>query len=195
MSFTMTVQPEDLSPDEGHLAIRASKGDLNAAGLLAERYRRGLYLLALQLTGSKDDAMDLAQETLFRFFSKLHSYNPSKPLKPFLFRIVRNLSVDLFRKQKTRGWENQILDEPATGGLNPEDALTLQEKQKKLWQAVNSLKPIYREILIFRDYQDLSYAEIADALGIASGTVMSRLNKARTLLRQAWLDQNKEEKP
>ncbi len=196
MSVSMTLsKPNAIAPaHEQEILRRVVRGDREAANRLAEIHRRALYLFALQLTGHREDALDLAQEALFRFFSRLHLFNPSRPVKPFLFRIVRNLGMDLFRRQTVRGERSQeVLSEPLDPRPDPEAAVAQYQRQTRLWGAVNQLKPIYREILILRDYQDLSYAEIAEALNIPEGTVMSRFHKARSLARAAYREQGGQE--
>jgi len=178
---------------EGAVVERARAGSAQAMEDLVLRHRRAAYLLALQLLRNPDDALDVAQEALLRFMKTFHRFRPGNPVRPWLLRIVRNLAVDQIRRRSVRPEaprdpENgELLFEPADGGPTPEAQVGRLELQRRLWSAVSGIQPLYREILLLRDYQDLSYNEIAQVLKIPVGTVMSRLHKARCLLREALL--------
>lgn len=177
---------------EVELVTRARTGDAGAQAELAERHRQALFFLALQLMGNRDDAMDVAQEALLRFFKTLHRFDCRRPVRPWLFQIVRNRVVDLYRRNRVRRHDSLDATDPeghATIELidttvDPERDAARSELRVRLLQALSELSPIQREILVLRDYQDLSYAEIAETLEIPIGTVMSRLHGARKRLRQ-----------
>ncbi len=177
---------------EVELVTRARTGDGAAQTELAERHRQALFFLALQLMGNRDDAMDVAQEALLRFFKNLHRFDCRRPVRPWLFQIVRNRVVDLYRRKRVRRHESLDATDPegqATIELidttvDPERDAARSELRVRILEALNELSPIQREILVLRDYQDLSYSEIAETLEIPIGTVMSRLHGARKRLRQ-----------
>ena len=178
---------------EVELVRRARDGDATAQTELAERHRQALFFLALQLMGNRDDAMDVAQEALLRFFKTLNRFDCRRPVRPWLFQIVRNRVVDLYRRKRVRRHES--LDATDSEGhatlelidtsVDPERDAARSELRVRILQALSELSTIQREILVLRDYQDLSYSEIADTLGIPIGTVMSRLHGARKRLRQS----------
>lgn len=179
------------APAEGDLVIRACRGDADAKNELASRHRRAAFLLALQLVGNHDDAMDIAQDAMMRFFATIHRFDPKRPVRPWLCRIVRNRVYDLFRRRKIR--RHDSLDrvdeegrkfEVADLDVDLERDAARSQLRVHLWQALGELSERQREILVLRDYQDLTYAEIAEALGIPIGTVMSRLHAARKRMRQ-----------
>ncbi|MFN7960458.1 MAG: sigma-70 family RNA polymerase sigma factor [Thermoanaerobaculia bacterium] len=175
---------------ESELVNRARSGDSAACDELARRYRQPAYLLALQLLGDPDDALDVAQDALLRFFSKLNRFNSGLPVKPWLLSIVRNRAVDLVRRRKVRraepieteegGYRPELVDRED----DPETSFARRELAERLWESLRALPEAQREILVLRDYQDLSYAEIAEVLGVPLGTVMSRLHRARASLRE-----------
>lgn len=186
-----TVHSDPDSITDGELVLRARSGDRHAQALLSQRHRKAMYFLALQLMGNPDDAMDVVQDALVRFLTNLHRFDPKRPVRPWLYRIVRNRVVDLMRRRKVR--RHDSIDATNEDGqpfmelLDPDvdlerDAGRSQLKAR-LWQALNLLTETQREILVLRDYQDLSYSEIAKNLGIPMGTVMSRLHGARKRLR------------
>ena len=179
------------TPTEGDLVLRARRGDQAAKEALASRHRQAAFLLALQLVGNKDDALDVAQDAMLRFFSTLHRFDPKRPVRPWLFRIVRNRVYDLYRRRRIR--RHDSLDkvdeegrvfEVADVKVDLERDAARAQLRLHLWQALGELSERQREILVLRDYQDLTYAEIAQTLGIPIGTVMSRLHAARKRLRQ-----------
>ena len=185
----VTVDP---ALSEHELLVRARAGDRRAQAQLAQEYRRPMYFLALQLLGNPDDAMDVVQDSLVRFLTNLHRFDESRPLRPWLFQIVRNRVIDLMRRRKVRKHDSidarddegnpqvQLLDPT----VDPHRDAKQSQLRVHLWQALESLSPAQREILVLRDYQDLSYAEIAETLKIPIGTVMSRLHGARIRLKQ-----------
>lgn len=169
------------------LVARARSGETEAREELARQLVRPAYLLALQLLRDPEGARDVAQEALLRFFSHLDRLDPQRPPRPWLFAIVRNLVRDLRRHR--RRWRMGTLDGPDVVELidpagNAEIEVQRQELRRRVWRALAALPEKHREILVLRDYQDLAYAEIARVLGVALGTVMSRLHRARRALRE-----------
>ena len=175
-------------PAERELVRRARKGDAAAREELALAHRRAAYLLALQLLGNRDDALDAAQDALLRFFSTLERFQPEQPVRPWLYSIVRNRCRDLMRRGRVRrsesldadpeGWRPELVD----GSADPELDAERAELRRKVFAALGTLGAEHREILVLRDYQDLSYQEIAAVLRVPRGTVMSRLHRARKAL-------------
>ncbi|MEM7583430.1 MAG: sigma-70 family RNA polymerase sigma factor [Acidobacteriota bacterium] len=192
MILAEPTAPPASHESEFELVSRARLGDGDAQTELAERHRQALFFLALQLMGNRDDAMDVAQEALLRFFNTLHRFDCRRPVRPWLFQIVRNRVVDLYRRRKVR--RHDSLDETDHEGnpqhvlvdetVDPERDASQAQLRKRMLAALDELSHIQREILVLRDYQDLSYSEIAETLNIPLGTVMSRLHGARKRLRQ-----------
>jgi RNA polymerase sigma-70 factor (ECF subfamily) len=181
------------------LVRRARRGDAAAREDLARRGGEAAYRFALQLLGDRDAARDVAQDSLLRFFVALGRLDPDRPFVPWLLRIVRNRVIDLRRSDGARwratagaGYEALGAGEPAVGRVEPADQRPdplaeseRRELQRLVWTCLGRLDPDHREILVLRDYQDLSYREIAEVLDIPLGTVMSRLHAARSKLRAA----------
>ena len=195
MVLSNSVLPETSVHVDVDLVRRARAGDRAAQGDLAQRHRRAMYVLALQLMGNPDDAMDVVQDALLRFFTNLHRFDNRRPVKPWLYQIVRNRAVDLFRRRKVR--RHQSLDAVDDDGLclqirdasaDPELDTARIQLRARIFRELGELSPKQREILVLRDYQDLAYAEIAETLNIPIGTVMSRLHGARKRLREVLKD-------
>jgi RNA polymerase sigma-70 factor (ECF subfamily) len=172
------------------LARLTRDGDRDAREELARRVRQPAYVLALQLLGNPDDALDVAQDSMLRLFQSFSRFDPDRPLAPWLARIVRNRVRDVQRRRRAR--PALSLDALVEGGFpespareaGPEERVARRQLQRRIWRALHRLGEAHREILVLRDYQDLSYAEIATVLEIPLGTVMSRLHAARRSLRR-----------
>lgn len=174
--------------EERETIRRARSGDPAAREALAVAHRRAAFLLALQLLGNREDALDAAQDSMLRFFTTLHRFRPDQPVRPWLFSIVRNRCRDLQRRGRVRRseplepepdrWRPELVD----AGADPHREAERAELRRRVFAALGTLTPEQREILVLRDYQDLSYEEIATVLRIPKGTVMSRLHRARKAL-------------
>jgi RNA polymerase sigma-70 factor (ECF subfamily) len=135
------------------------------------------------LYGDAQIAEDAAQETFIRAWLHLAAYRPQTSLRNWLYRIAVNTATDMLRKEK-RILPNALEDLPLSDPQPGPEALFSQEERAALVQkAVLALPDACRAVLVLREYEELSYHEIADALEIPMGTVMSRLNYARKLLK------------
>lgn len=143
-----------------------------------------LYRLALALTGNQASADDLVQETYLRALRYFASYQ-GEDLRPWMAAIMRNLHRDKAVPAQVSTddeWFAQLPD-PAP---NPEQVVLNADRARHLRTLVAALPEALREVLILREYGGLSYGQIATALAIPTGTVMSRLSRARDDLRKAW---------
>jgi RNA polymerase sigma-70 factor (ECF subfamily) len=172
------------------LLVRAREGESEARQELAREAGRTAYVFALQLTGRPDVARDVAQESLVRLFDRLDRFDPRRPLEPWLFTIVRNQVRDHARRERVRrhesldAWLESGGQRAATAATDPAALAEQAELARHIWKAVSGLSAAHREIVVLRDYHDLSYREIAAVLAIPEGTVMSRLHAARMRLRE-----------
>ena len=143
----------------------------------------GAHALATQILGNPDDAADAVQDAFATALREPAKYDASKgPLKPWFMRVVRNRCVDMLRRRRPTGVSPDVLADPRSG---PEERLSTQQRSEGIRAALATISAEKREIIVLRDYMDLSYAEIADVLAIAPGTVMSRLHRARLALKEA----------
>ncbi|MFV0425886.1 MAG: RNA polymerase sigma factor SigE [Beutenbergiaceae bacterium] len=144
-----------------------------------------VYRLAYRLTGNRADAEDLTQETFVRVFRSLHTYKPGT-FAGWLHRITTNLFLDGARRRSRLRFD--ALGEsaervPAAERQSPERGFEHDNLDLDIQQALNALKPQFRAPVVLCDIEGLSYDEIAQALGISTGTVRSRIHRARTQLR------------
>lgn len=143
----------------------------------------GAHALAIQILGNTDDAADAVQDAFTRALSKPDAYDAKKgQLKPWFLTVVRNRCFDLLRNRRGSDMPVEELADTRDG---PEQTLSVTQREEALKSALASLATDQRQIIVLRDYLDLPYAEIADVLDIAQGTVMSRLHRARLALREA----------
>lgn len=169
---------------ETQLIGMAQNGDRNAFGELVRLHAPGVRSVIYRMCGDVHLAEDAAQETFIRAWLHLASYRPQQPLRTWLYRIGINAATDMLRKQKHIAPENMDdlpLKDPQPG---PEGLFSRVERSALVKEAVSSLPDASRAVLVLREYERLSYHEIADTLNIPMGTVMSRLSYARKLLKE-----------
>lgn len=142
----------------------------------------GAHAMATQMLGNPDDAADAVHDVFAKVLRKPDAYNAKKgALTPWFLRVLRNHCIDMIRRRRPTGTEVEQLQEP---GLGPQDSLEIEQRDLGLQTALAKLSGAQREIIVLRDYMDLSYAGIADVLELAPGTVMSRLHRARLALKE-----------
>ena len=166
----------------------AQRGSQSAYGELVYRYREAVVAVVYRMCGDMDAAEEAAQEAFLRAWQHLGEYRPEHPFRSWVFRIAINAALDGLRREKPKAdledAEND-LSLAQRGGLDPETAVVTRQRARLVRGAVLALPEPYRAALVLREYGGLSYAEIAAALRIPLGTVMSRLNTARGQLSQA----------
>ncbi len=144
----------------------------------------GAHALAIQILGNRDDAADAVHDALLSVLNRPAGYDAGKgPLKPWFMRIVRNRCLDLLRRRRPSG---EPVEEIADQAAGPEQIVETHDRDRVLELALAAIDPAQREIIVLRDYMDLSYADIARVLEIPQGTVMSRLHRARLTLAKAF---------
>jgi RNA polymerase sigma-70 factor (ECF subfamily) len=142
----------------------------------------GAHALAYQMLGNAEDAADAVHDAFATVLAKPAAYDLGKgPLKPWFLRVVRNRCLDLLRRRRPN---DESVDTLVDGSATPEEAAEIDQRDQALKRALAEISSDQRQIVILRDYLDLSYAEIAKVLGVASGTVMSKLHRARLSLRE-----------
>ena len=172
---------------ERDVIIKCQNGDNQAFGYLVKKYMHRAYYIALGFIGSHDSAHDLSQEAFVRAYRAIKRFDPDKRFFTWYYQILRNLCFN-FNRDKTRHArpfseieENEIKRIPDS--IDTDTVVERNETQKLVWDAINELKPKDREIIVLKDFQDLSYKEIAEMLNVPIGTVMSRLYYARAALK------------
>lgn len=183
-----------MAMDDVALIRRAQAGDTEAFGQLVERHMRRAYFAALSLVGSREDALDLSQEAFARAFRARKSIDPERPFYAWVYQILRRLCFNFLRDRRTRlrtldaagSWLAEEAADRAV--LDPAAALERQEIRRAVAAAIDLLPAREREVIALKQFEGLSYKEIAALVGIPIGTVMSRLYSARQRLGQVLED-------
>ena len=168
---------------ELELARRAHRGDVAAFEQLVLRFQRPVHRLCWRMLRSSN-AEDLAQETFVRAFVHFDRFDPERPLLPWLLAIARRLCLDLLRRQKLMPTTPEIIAsiDPAPG---PERQASVNEELSRLEQALADLDEGPREAIVLYHLEGMSYRDIAAALEIPIGTVMTWLHRGRARLKKA----------
>jgi RNA polymerase sigma-70 factor (ECF subfamily) len=161
----------------------SQQGDRNAFSALVRRYQDRVYRFVLRMIGSRDEALDLTQEVFIRAWQALPDWEPQAQFRTWLFRIAANAATDTLRRRKVVEFValDEDYDVPGTG-VDPEVQLQTKQRLRALEAALERLPHEQREIVLLRELEDMSYGEISAALGVAEGTVKSRLARAREAL-------------
>ncbi|MBM65460.1 MAG: RNA polymerase subunit sigma [Myxococcales bacterium] len=181
--------------DDQTLVEAAASGDHRAFETLVSKYERRVFAVALQLTRNGDLAQELTQEVFVRAWKALPRFQGGASFYTWVYRILKNLNIDRHRRNKRRassefnddvGWRVSEVGvgytaRPEVDGV---EHTHRGEMHKVLHKALAELSENHREILVLREVQDLSYEEIAEAMEIPKGTVMSRLFHARRKLKE-----------
>lgn len=168
----------------------AARGDAAARQSLFERYREVAYRVALRITGRHEDALDAVQDGFIRAFDGLAEFQRESGFQTWLLRIVSNRALDLVRARRVRLAVPLISDDEDCRAAvladerspRPGAALEQSELAERLRAAIEALPPDQRAVFALYATGELSYGQIAEALGIPIGTVMSRLFHARRRL-------------
>src|SRR5215212_10731431 len=178
---------------------RLRRGEAAAFNRLVEERNGDVYALLYRLTEDPEEARDLTQETFLQAFRHLANFRGDADLKTWLYRIAVNQARNRWRWWKRRRRDRTVsLDAPvsegvdsplsaglaADGGLDPERQALARERELVLHAALQTLSRPYREVIVLRDIEGLSYEEVASTLDLNVGTVKSRLNRGRTELRR-----------
>lgn len=165
------------------------KGDSRAFDVIVRTTMRRAYAVALGIVGNAEDAWDLSQEAYMTAHRARKSFDVDRPFFPWFYRVLRNRCLNYVKKRTRRKEISLDVLEERAGAGSADDALLRKERIEAVWKALFALSPEHREIIVLRNFQELSYEEISGTLGIPEGTVMSRLYYARRALLDALREQ------
>jgi RNA polymerase sigma-70 factor (ECF subfamily) len=180
-------------PSDAELVRRCLKGEEKSWELLLVRYRRMMFHIAYQFVGRVGEAEDLVQEIFLKLTHSLEKFDIGSNLGKWLYRVARNYCIDYYRKKrKEREWmvgEGGLMVELASS--LPSQFLSVKRKEQILMlkQAIGGLPEPIRVCLALREFEGLSYLEIARKLDIPLGTVKSRINRGRSELLKLFGEQ------
>ena len=168
------------------LVQAAKQEDQHAFRQLLDLHWNELYGFMIKRTENENDAEDLCLQAFSKAFDKIETFNNEFTFSTWLTSIAKNLHVDMIRKEKTRLRQSTDVEEVGRDvideTLGPEDQLIRSQNLNKLLQQVKSLKPIYRDVIQLRFFQELSHKEIAIQLELSLSNVKVRLLRAKKLL-------------
>ena len=179
--------------DEKQCIEQAGKGNEEAFSQLVLQYEKQIYNLTLRMTGDRDTAFDLTQETFLKAWRAISLFQFDSKFSTWLCRIASNTCIDFLRKQKKRqtisltavdedneAYEIAVSD----SSLDPARIAEAAQDREIVFQALQSLPADYRIALSLRAIEDMSYDQIAEALNLSPGTVKSRISRARERIRR-----------
>ena len=175
------------------LVRAAAKGNTLAFEELVRLHEKKVYALALRMCGNSEDAADVAQEAFLSAWRGLPSFRGEAGFSTWLYRLASNAAIDQLRRGKRQREEASLddgdlpLDVPDRQP-GPQEAVESAELQRAVADGLRELSEDHRQILLLREYQGLSYDEIAQALEVDLGTVKSRISRARRALRKILLE-------
>jgi RNA polymerase sigma-70 factor (ECF subfamily) len=162
---------------------------------LVRRYQRPISAYVYRMVGNYESALDLTQEIFIKVYNSLRRYRAEFKFSTWIYKIAHNAAVDHLRRSATReqslvlGPEGDSFDLPLESArLSPEQESERKERRGEIEAVVRALPANYRELIILRHSQDLSYEEIVEVTGLPLGTVKNRLFRAREMMRQQFVD-------
>jgi RNA polymerase sigma-70 factor (ECF subfamily) len=179
------------------LIERAQNGETSAFRELVQRHQRRAFAIAFSLVKDEEDAREVVQEAFIRVYRGLAQFHGGSSFFTWLYRIVTNLSIDVIRRPARRDTtldESIELDDTTDAPMarfeaaDPLDAVHRSELRQRIEAALGELPPYHRGVIVMRELQGMSYEEIAEAMGVSKGTVMSRLFHARRKLQKVLSD-------
>ncbi len=171
------------------IAIAVQKGDIDAFGILVERYEAKMKRYTKRFLYSYEDAEDTVQDVFIKAYTNIQSFNATRKFSPWLYRIAHNTAINLIKK---RGKEAIPFFDPDTLFPHPvakqktDDSWNEKELKDALDTCLDKLKPTHREPLILYFFEDMDYKSISDVLHIPTSTVGVRISRAKKKLRELY---------
>ena len=192
MSSVISAKPGVLA--DGELVQSALAGHESSFEELVRRYQRPIAAYVYRMVGDYDSALDLTQEVFIKVYNSLVRYRSEFKFSTWIYRIAHNAAIDHLRRHAVReqslvigidGERREISIESRR--LTPEQESEKKEQRSEIESVVQLLPDAYRELIVLRHSQDLSYDEIAEVTGLPLGTVKNRLFRAREAMRDHLL--------
>jgi RNA polymerase sigma-70 factor (ECF subfamily) len=169
--------------DDARFVGKCLEGDTEAFTAIVERYQRVLFTVAVRMLGNVEDAKDATQNAFLKAYQKLRAFDPNRRFFSWIYRILVNECHNARRDHR----QGEPLAPELAAGDGPADAFEVDERRRRVQAAILALPPDYREVIVLRHFAELSYDEVADAIGVSSAIVKSRLHTARQRLSQMLL--------
>jgi RNA polymerase sigma-70 factor, ECF subfamily len=194
-----TGLPAAQPPSPDQLVERACAGDAAAWDTIVRSYWRKVFNVAYRFVGTHDEAEDLTQDIFLKVFRSICTFDRRANFQTWLISVSRNLCIDYYRSRRR---EHETIDHaidasdlsPMASGASPYAALEGRDRVSLLREGLQALSPALRTAVLLRDLHEMSYQEVANELGLATGTVKSRINRGRAeLARQLRLIRQRQE--
>ena len=177
------------------LVKKAQRGDMDAFEELIKKYEGRVFSISSRMLAFSEDSKDAAQETFLKAYRSIKGFRGDSKFSTWLYRIANNVCLDFLRRKDRRelsldyeasygDGEMQTIDIPSE--IDVESVVEQSEFRTLVQKAINNLPDQHRTMIVMRDVQELSYAEISALLGLPEGTVKSRINRARKNLREVF---------
>jgi RNA polymerase sigma-70 factor (ECF subfamily) len=183
-----------MSQNDKSLLERSKKGDIEAFEKLIEDYQTKVFNIAFRMIGNYDDASDLAQEVFLRVYKSLKGFKEQSSFSTWIYSITKNVCLDEIRRRKNKNVvyldedirlnDGDVARQLESRDDTPEETAERNELRRQINDVINKLNDEHRMVIILRDIQGFSYEEIGEITGCPEGTVKSRINRARKLLRE-----------
>jgi len=183
-----------VSDMEKLLVKKSQSGDIESFELLISAYDKRAYNIAYRIMGNEEDAKDMAQEALLRIYKSIKDFKGQSSFSTWLYRIVTNVCLDELRRRKNEKYismdstiqtdSGELHMELCSDKETPESVYERVEQKELIMNAIGELSEDYKSAIVLRDIQGFSYEEISKMLDCSLGTVKSRINRARNMLRE-----------
>ena len=194
-AISPAFQPEVSAASDRDLVATAVTGSVGGFEELVRRYQRPISAYVYRMVGDYDSALDLTQEIFMKVYASLDRYRSEFKFSTWIYKIAHNAAVDHLRRTTAReqslfkGTESDQYELPIESGkISPEVESERKERSQEIEAVVRTLPTAYRELIVLRHAQDLTYEEIVEVTGLPLGTVKNRLFRAREIMRQHFVE-------
>jgi RNA polymerase sigma-70 factor (ECF subfamily) len=194
MSVTTLTLDQISSLSDAELIDVSISGREESFEELVRRYQRPIVGYVFRMLGDYDSALDVTQEVFIKVYNSLHRYSSDYKFSTWLYRIAHNATIDHLRRNSanTQSIETETADGAYQLQIESRDPSPEKDRERKEWRVeieavVKRLPTAYRELILLRHSQDLSYDEIAEVTGLPLGTVKNRLFRAREMMREIFI--------
>ncbi len=184
----LSVNTSRNEPSERKLLEAAQNGDTKAYGALVRQNQKKLFRFVYGILGNFDATEDIVQEAFIKGWESIKTFRPGYVFYPWISTIARNLSYNWIHREERKESLEKLQEkgyDPESVELGPFEKLLEKEGSQKLYKAIQALPVEFRTVFVMRQFEQMSYEEIASFLKIPPGTVDSRLHRARKLLMEA----------